>query len=158
MGVDECSLWLEDEAREEFRCVAQVGYEGETPTQRLVARVGGRMIESRAMPFVMSAEELRETFWSGDEALRLNAAAIAPLDPGYGLRGWLTVRSGADDVSHFTDDRLRLLEGLTYRTSMALQKAQLFEDQQRSAAVANAMLDFARGLADQAKLALAVAR
>jgi diguanylate cyclase (GGDEF)-like protein len=147
MGVEECSLWLEDKAKSEFRCVAQVGYAGESPTRRSVARVPGRAIESHMMPFVMTAEELREAFWDGDPSLELRAAAIAPLHPGYGVRGWVTVRTQDDDVRHFTDDRLRLLEGLTYRTSMALQKAQLFEDQQQSTAIANAMLEFARGLA-----------
>jgi diguanylate cyclase (GGDEF)-like protein len=147
MGVAECSLWLEDDTRSHFRCVAQVGYEGEPPTARAITLVSGRAIESHVMPFVMTADELRETFWDGDASLDLRAAAIAPLDPGYGVRGWLKVRSTDDDVSHFTDDRLRLLEGLTYRTSMALQKAQLFRDQQQSAKIAKAMLEFARGLA-----------
>ena len=147
VGVDDCSLWLEDEASSEFHCVAQVGYDGESPTRRGLALLPGRTIESHVMPFVMTAEELRESFWDGDPSLELRAAAIAPLHPGYGVRGWLTVRTQDDDVRHFTDDRMRLLEGLTYRTSMALQKAQLFRDQQQSAAIASAMLDFAQGLA-----------
>ena len=46
-----------------------------------------------------------------------------------------------------TDERLRLLEGLSYRAAMALQKAQLARHREQSLHVANALLLFARALA-----------
>ena len=46
-----------------------------------------------------------------------------------------------------TDERLRLLEGLSYRAAMALQKARLARHREQSLHVADALLEFARALA-----------
>ena len=46
-----------------------------------------------------------------------------------------------------TDERLRLLEGLSYRAAMALQKALLARYREQSVHVADALLEFARALA-----------
>ena len=43
-----------------------------------------------------------------------------------------------------TDERLRLLEGLSYRAAMALQKALLARYREQSVHVADALLEFAR--------------
>ena len=48
---------------------------------------------------------------------------------------------------HFTDERLRLLEGLAYRASVALQKSTLLQSEQASAEVASTLLEFSRRLA-----------
>ena len=78
---------------------------------------------------------------------RVQAAAIAPLHAGFGIRGWITVRAPEDGLGHFTDERLRLLEGLSYRASVALQKTVLLQSEQESAEVAGALLEFSRRLA-----------
>jgi GAF domain-containing protein len=46
-----------------------------------------------------------------------------------------------------TDERLRLLEGLSYRAAMALQKARLGRHREQSLHVADALLEYARALA-----------
>ncbi|MET0938694.1 MAG: GAF domain-containing protein, partial [Gaiellaceae bacterium] len=46
-----------------------------------------------------------------------------------------------------TDERLRLLEGLSYRAAMALQKARLTRHREQSIHVADALLEYARALA-----------
>jgi GAF domain-containing protein len=69
------------------------------------------------------------------------------LHAGFGVRGWVTVRAPGGDLSHFTDERLRLLEGLSYRASVALQKSVLLQSEQESAEVASALLEFSRRLA-----------
>jgi hypothetical protein len=70
--------------------------------------------------------------------------ATAPLPEGHGVKGWITVSAPGGRIGHFTEERLRLLDGLAYRASMALQKALLFREQQENARVANALLDFGR--------------
>ena len=63
------------------------------------------------------------------------------------MRGWITVRAPGGDLAHFTDERLRLLEGLAYRASVALQKSTLLQAEQASAEVASKLLEFSRRLA-----------
>src|SRR5207245_1510208 len=70
--------------------------------------------------------------------------ARAPLPAGHGVKGWITVRAPAAGLDHFTEERLRLLDGLAYRASMAIQKAGLYREQQENAQVANALLEFGR--------------
>jgi GAF domain-containing protein len=60
------------------------------------------------------------------------------------------VRAPEDDLGHFTDERLRLLEGLAYRASVALQKTVLLQSEQESAEVTGALLEFSRRLAGTA--------
>jgi GAF domain-containing protein len=95
----------------------------------------------------MTAQELHDWFFSTIDASALRPVATAPLPAGHGVKGWLTVRAPAAGLEHFTDDRLRLLDGLAYRTSMAIQKALLYREQRENAHVANALLEFARALA-----------
>ncbi len=130
LEVDQCSLWLEDAHAGNYRCVASVGPSGHADAE---PPVQSDAIESRKAPFLITGDEL--------------TAAVAPLHPGYGVNGWIQLRASEDDLSHFTDERLRLLEGLSYRASVALQKALLYRGQQESAEVANALLEFGRELA-----------
>src|SRR5258708_18729388 len=74
--------------------------------------------------------------------------ACARLPEGLGVRGWVALREPSEDPSVFTDDRLRLLDGMAYRLSMALQKSALYREQQESAQIASALLEFARALVE----------
>ena len=67
--------------------------------------------------------------------------AVAPLPEGHGVRGWLMVGRPASGERGLTDERLRLLEGLSYRAAMALQKARLARHREQSLHVADALLD-----------------
>jgi GAF domain-containing protein len=148
---DQCALWLEDDYTGDFRCVASCGYL-EDPATAPIARArihasAAVRITGRRRPFLRAAEETRKSFVDGDELeLQPCTIAIAPLDSGYGVAGWLAVRS--PDDAHFTEERVRLLEGLAYRASMALQRALLFRDQKENAQVAGALLEFAQALAE----------
>jgi GAF domain-containing protein len=87
---------------------------------------------------VLGADEISELFrLTGD----VGELAIAPLPSGHGVRGWLAVGRPEAGLS---DERLRLLEGLSYRAAMALQKARLRRHQQQSLSMADALLDHAR--------------
>jgi GAF domain-containing protein len=110
------------------------------------AEVGNRFLEGRRTPFVLPPEEVRDVFFGDDDSIEVRMIACAPLPAGHGVRGWISLRQSDDDRSIFTDDRLRLLDGMAYRLSMALQKTALYRDQQESAQVANALLAFARAL------------
>ncbi len=150
LDVEQCSLWLEHQETSDFRCAAQVGYpdlEGGPVTVNPVDTSAALEIASRRRSFLMSARELRQGFWPHAPDGALRACAIAPLSPGFGVRGWLTVRDAGDDIKHFTDERLRLLEGLAYRASVALEKASLHRHQRETAEVASALLECARELA-----------
>ena len=72
---------------------------------------------------------------------------MAPLPAGHGVRGWLVVGKPMSGERGLTDERLRLLEGLSYRVAMALEKARLARHREQSLHVANALLMFARSLA-----------
>jgi GAF domain-containing protein len=106
------------------------------------------LLDGRKTPFVLAGDEVKRHFFPHEpEELPVPPCAIAPLHPGFGVRGWIGVRSPDGSLSHFTDERLRLLEGLSFRASVAIQKALLFSSQQESADVASALLDFSRQLA-----------
>jgi diguanylate cyclase (GGDEF)-like protein len=153
---DQCSLWLQDGYTGDFRCVASFGYLDNPKTAAIAgARILGSAsvgITGRRRPFLRTAEETRKNFVDGDDLdLDPCTIAIAPLDPGYGVVGWLSVRS--PDELHFTEERVRLLEGLAYRASMALQRALLYRDQKENAQVASALLEFAQALVEVEDLA-----
>ena len=150
LEIEQCSLWLEDRDTAEFFCAASEGYTGssEAITRQRIAAAGRgeRFLDERRTPFIVSVEELRDYFF-GEADLELCAIAAAPLPSGYGVRGWISVREADGGVEKFTDARLRLLDGMAYRLSMALQKSALFRDQQESAEIANALLEVTRELA-----------
>ncbi len=151
LEADQCSLWLEDRAAGGFVCAASHAYlEEETGAQiaavRITEEAAEQFIRSRKTPFLMTAQELHDWFFSDIEVSALKPVATAPLPAGHGVKGWLTVRAPAAGLEHFTDDRLRLLDGLSYRASMGIQKALLYGEQQENAHVANALLDFGRSV------------
>jgi len=155
LDVEQCSLWLEDPAVGDFVCAASFGYlsdqaSAEIARTRVDAEAGDEYVRSRKTPFVMTAEELHDWFFPDIPATQLRPVATAPLPPGHGVKGWITARAPAAGLEHFVDERLRLLDGLAYRASMALQKAQLFERQRENAHVANTLLEFGRELAPAA--------
>jgi diguanylate cyclase (GGDEF)-like protein len=151
LEAEQCSLWLEDRAAGGFVCAASHGYlEEETGAEIAALRIdeeaAEEFIRSRKTPFLMTAQELHDWFFSDIEVSALKPVATAPLPAGHGVNGWITIRAPAAGLEHFTDDRLRLLDGLAYRASMAIQKALLYGEQQENAYVANALLDFGRSV------------
>jgi diguanylate cyclase (GGDEF)-like protein len=153
LEVEQCSLWLRDRREGDFTCAASHGYISD-PTAEPITRgrvseeAAQALIESRTEPFLLNADELRGGLLATAEEIEVRPIVIAPLHPGYGVRGWIGARSPDAGAEHFTAERMRLLDGLAYRASMALEKAILYNDQQESAHVANAMLEFAGALAD----------
>jgi diguanylate cyclase (GGDEF)-like protein len=151
MAVSQVSMWVEDVHAANFRCLGAVGYvEDPEAAPVLEWRAGraaaARMIDGRKTPFIIGADDIKRIFGNTSD-VKLVPAAIAPLHPGFGVRGWIVVRAPAKDLAHFTDERLRLLEGLAYRGSVALQKSVLLRSEQESAEVASALLEFSRRLA-----------
>ncbi len=151
MDVTQCALWLEDPHAGNYRCVAAAGYAGDPEsapllTQRASRVFAAKLLDGRKTPFLCEADYLRQYFVFDGEPVALRASAIAPLH-GYGVRGWIVVRAPEEGLPHFSDERLRLLEGLSYRTSVAIQRTVLLDAQRESAQVASALLEFARELA-----------
>jgi GAF domain-containing protein len=163
LETDQCSLWLEDDAVGDFVCAASHGYLDEAASTeishtRIPRQAADEFIRSRKTPFTMTAEELHDWFFSGIEASSLRPVATAPLPAGHGVKGWITVRAPAAGLEHFTEERLRLLDGLAYRASMAIQKAVLYQEQQENAHVANSLLEFGREIAPAASEADALGK
>ncbi len=151
MGVEQCSIWLEDSHAANYRCIAEVGYVDDPLTQpflsyRLGRAAAAQLVDGRKTPFLLSEDDIKYMF-AQENNLKFKAAAVAPLHAGFGVRGWISVRAPDGDLGHFTDERLRLLEGLSYRASVALQKSVLLQSEQASAEVASALLEFSRRLA-----------
>ena len=155
LETDQCSLWLEDATEGDFECAASYGYleevtGAEIAHTRVTAEAAEEFIRSRKMPFLMTAQELHDWFFGSIQAASLKPVATAPLPQGHGITGWITVRAPGNGLEHFTGERLRLLDGLAYRASMALQRALLYRDQRESASVAHALLEFGREIAPAA--------
>ena len=151
MDASQCSLWLENPNTREFTCAAHVGYVGDPDVERLIrARVpleaAERVLADTKAPFVLLPEEQDEYFASTDD-VRTTAVAIASLRYSEAAKGWLTIRSPEPSGLHFTEERLRLLEGIAYQCSVAMQKALLYKDQKENAEIANALLDFSQEIA-----------
>jgi diguanylate cyclase (GGDEF)-like protein len=151
LAAEQCSMWLEDGHAANYRCIAEVGYSGDPFTApfldyRFGRTAAAQLVDGRKTPFVVDEDEIRRMF-AHEKGLEFRSAAVAPLHPGFGVRGWITVRAPDRDLSHFTEERLRLFEGLSYRASVALQKSVLLQSEQESAEVASALLEFSRRLA-----------
>ena len=151
MEAEQCSMWLEDGHAADFRCIAEVGYSGDplaAPflSHRLGRAAAAHLVDGRKTPFLLSEDDVKQMF-PQERSLKFKAAAVAPLHAGFGVRGWISVRAPEGDLGHFTDERLRLLEGLSYPASVALQKSVLLQSEQASAEVASALLEFSRRLA-----------
>jgi diguanylate cyclase (GGDEF)-like protein len=142
-------LWLEDRPEGDFVCSGAEGVDpmaGLLATTRVPRLAGQALIEAAPRARVLEVQEIRKLFRAAaDEGL--DWLAVAPLQSGHGVRGWLAVARPAVGHAHFADERLRLLEGLSYRAAMALQKERLAQHRQQSLQVADALLDFARALA-----------
>jgi diguanylate cyclase (GGDEF)-like protein len=148
LEAKQASLWMQHERTGEFTCVAQVGYVGDSGAEAAVrARVspseGEKLLKDRKEPFVLGKEDVGKYFTLPDGA-SVEDIAIAPL---HGTNGWIKVRRSASVGPAFTEQHLRLLAGLSYQTSVALEKSQLYKGQKEEADVANALLDFGRRLA-----------
>ncbi len=155
MEIEQASIWIEDAEAGNFRCLASLGYEldlraAAVPGLRTSRENAVRLIGRNKTPFTIGADEFREVLAGDAGGATISSAAIAPLDAGFGIRGWITVRAPDDDLALFTDERLRLLEGLAYRASVALQKTVLLQSEQESAEVTGALLEFSRRLAGTA--------
>jgi diguanylate cyclase (GGDEF)-like protein len=152
MEVGQASIWIEDAEEGNFRCLASLGYEQDlgaaaVPDLRTSRENAARLVGGNKTPFTIGAAEFRAVLGEDAGDAAISSAAIAPLDAGFGIRGWITVRAPGDDLARFTDERLRLLEGLAYRASVALQKTVLLQSEQESAEVTGALLEFSRRLA-----------
>jgi diguanylate cyclase (GGDEF)-like protein len=155
MEVDQASIWVEDARAGNFRCLAALGYEDDpdsaaVPDLRTSRERGARLIGASKTPFTIDADEFRTVLGDDARQAAIRSAAIAPLNAGFGIRGWITVRAPHGDLDHFTGERMRLLEGLAYRASVALQKTVLLQSEQESAEVTGALLEFSRRLAGTA--------
>jgi diguanylate cyclase (GGDEF)-like protein len=152
LGVEQVSVWMEDTHAANFRCLAAFGY-AEDPASAPILQwragraAAARLVDGRKTPFLVGIEEIKRIFPGDTQTAAFKPAAVAPLQPGYGVRGWIVVRAPESDLAHFTDERLRLLEGLAYRASVALQNSVLLQSEQESAEVASALLEFSRLLA-----------
>ncbi|HST25388.1 MAG TPA: diguanylate cyclase, partial [Gaiellaceae bacterium] len=155
LEVEQCLLWLEDPAEGDFVCASSFGYDATASSStvaevRITAEVADEFVRSRKTPFLMTAQERHDRFFSTIPADELKSVAAAPLPVGPGVKGWITVLAPEAGIEHFTEERLRLLDGLAYRASMAIQKALLYREQQQEAHVANALLEFGRAIAPSA--------
>ena len=145
------SLWLEDPLVGDFKCLACSGCR-ETPLEgamcdtRLPRLAAESLMEVSSSARRLDSDELADLL-RRPELATLGPAAVAPLPAGHGVRGWLVVARPASAEHELTDERLRLLEGLSYRAAMALQKARLDRHREQSLHVANALLVYARALA-----------
>jgi diguanylate cyclase (GGDEF)-like protein len=152
MEVDQCSLWIEDLGAANYRCLAALGYSEDPGVAPILERRTGRaaaasIVDGRKTPYLLDAAAMRRVFAADAPELKIRPAAIAPLHNGHGVRGWITVRAPDKGLDHFTEQRMRLLEGLAYRASVALQNSVLLQSEQESAEVAGALLEFSRRLA-----------
>ena len=142
----QCSLWLQDDRTGEATCAAHVGYVGDDTAEPIIrnhvdADTVGRLLQDTRSPFVLEPHEQEEYFHT-PPGVTLRPVVVAPLRSGDGLRGWIIVRSPDGTSSHFTEERLRLLEGIAHQSSVAMQKALLYRDQKESAEIASSLLEF----------------
>jgi diguanylate cyclase (GGDEF)-like protein len=144
LGYELSSLWLEDPQALDFVCVSSTQ---EPLLDRRVPRLAAEtLVEASVLPRIMSGEELGQLV-RDPVITSLEAAVIAPLPPGDGVRGWLMLGPGDSGHGGLTGERQRLLEGLSYRAAMALQKARLAHHREQTLHVADALLVYARALA-----------
>ena len=144
------SLWLQDPRTCDFMCLACSGCR-QTPLESAICEIrlpriaGEAFLEVSCSPRRLEVEELTELF-RNPELAAVGPAAVAPLPTGHGVRGWLMVAKPKSPERGLTDERLRLLEGLSYRAAMALQKARLARHREQSLHAADALLEYARRL------------
>jgi HD-GYP domain-containing protein (c-di-GMP phosphodiesterase class II)/putative methionine-R-sulfoxide reductase with GAF domain len=149
LGAHHVSLWLQKEPQGDVTCAAHHGYGGnadayKVTTARIEAGAAKDFVGDHRAPFVVHP--------AGGDVYPLATGAIgaarvvAPIQLAEGLIGWLTVIEPDDKNDFLSEELLRFVAGLTYQTSVALQKALLYRAQKESAEISNALLDFSRGL------------
>jgi diguanylate cyclase (GGDEF)-like protein len=90
-----------------------------------------RLIGERTDPFVLSAEQAPQLLPAALGTER-RGATLAPLRDEDGISGWLVVGEAEEDGGRSIDERLQLLGGLSYQASTALQRAESFENLERT--------------------------
>lgn len=161
LGVEQVSLWLK-ESDGMFSCVAHHGFAGD-PSQirvvkdRFTPEEVALLHEERSRPYVVFPDEIEEKFPDGRVAA-VPVAAIAPLRPGEHAEGWLAVRQPDHGPYRFSEDRLRLIEGLAHQVAVALQKASLYREQKEAADVSTSLLEFSHEVSSIDNLELLLQR
>lgn len=150
METEQSSLWLQDDRTGDFVCAAHTGYIGDPASEpiiryRVLRESGERLILGRSAPFTVSGAA-QQAYFDPPAGAELRTNALAPLHSGHGVNGWITVRYDGGE-EYFTDEKLRLMAGLSYQSSVAMQKAALYKEQKESADLSNSLLEFSRHLA-----------
>ncbi len=133
-GAVETCLWLRDERARAFTCVASRGRsDAHEPCVPVTIEEGEAFVAGRSTPFLAA----------GAPGIAPTApVAVAPLQPYAKVPGWLAAVLPEPP----TEDRLRLLNGLTDQAGAALERARLSHEQRLAAEIANALLEFSRQL------------
>ena len=162
LEATQASLWLHDPASGRFMCSASTGMVGNVEGEAIIddhvdAIDAENFLWGHESPWIVSPE-LQEQFFHTHHSVRSRYLAVAPLRTGHGVRGWISVRSPHEVDAYFRSDHLKILEGLSYQASVAMQKASLYKAQKEEAEVANALLQFSRELASAEGLDEVLAR
>ncbi len=126
----DCALWLRDEHCD-FRIAAHSDYD-QRPDLRpmLSVTLDGeavrKAIGDRSEPFVLSAEEADRAL-SAPGAPNWPSLALAPVRTDGSVDGFIIVREPVSG-QHSSEELLRLLGGISYQASVALQRASSFEN------------------------------
>ncbi|MEA2486560.1 MAG: hypothetical protein QOF16_214, partial [Actinomycetota bacterium] len=151
LDATSAAMWLQNDRSKEFVCASHTGYIGDAAIEPSVklkfdSVSGEGFLVGRQAPFILEPIAA-ERFFPLPQGAQPRTLAIAPLLAGDGLKGWITVREPAGSSEHFTEERMRLLETLSYQASAGMRKALLYKDQKETADIANALLDFGSELA-----------
>lgn len=144
LGARLSGLWLSDQETGDYTVLARASRRGPTEVskvRRVTAEEGRRLLEGHADPFLTDVEEHPALLVEDGER---GMVAVAPL---VGLDGWIVTRPPTPEGFYFTSERLQLLAGICYQTSLAMQRTLSYRAQRQSAEVARALLDFSRQLA-----------
>ena len=146
LDVTQCSLWLQDDRAGDASCAAHTGYVGDPTAEPIIkSRVEAgsveRLLGDKRSPFMLRTSE-QDAYFNDPSGVVPRIVVLAPLRTGDGLRGWIIARSPDDTGAHFTEERMRLLEGIAHQSSVAMQKAILYKDQKESAEIASSLLEF----------------
>ena len=150
LRVEQAALWLENESTGDYQCLAQCGYVGDPHLDAVVREPiprakGDEMLADRRIPFVLAPMSER-LYFSTPVGTPARPLAIVPLAAD-GRKGWLVVRGPETGAKKFNDQALRVMAGLSYQASVAMQKADLYKAQKESAEIASALLEFSREFA-----------
>jgi diguanylate cyclase (GGDEF)-like protein/putative nucleotidyltransferase with HDIG domain len=129
LGKD-CALWLPNE-RGDFRIAAHSDYDRSPDLRPLLDSVlDGDAVRiaagDRHAPYLLSGEEAEQAV-PAPRGLKWPDVALAPVRTKGSLDGVISVRDPLVG-EHSSEDLLRLLGGIAYQTSIAMQRARSFED------------------------------